>query len=78
MRQGSGWGVIAIVLALAVAPAAEAQLQILPPSSGYFYLGGEGGWTRLADEFAKARIPIIGIRADGLKFHDGFNAGARF
>jgi opacity protein-like surface antigen len=60
-----------------IASAASAQLPFIPPGSGSFYLGGEGGWTSLASEFAKARIPVIGIRADGLRSHDGFNAGAR-
>src|SRR5712691_10554478 len=77
MRHGSGWGVVTVCLALTIAPAADAQLQILSPGPGSFYLGGEGGWTSLAGEFAKARIPVIGIRADGLGWHDGFNAGAR-
>src|SRR5712692_8130777 len=78
MRHGNGWGVaVVVVLALTIASAASAQLPLIPPGSGSFYLGGEGGWTSLAGEFAKARIPVIGIRADGLKYHDGLNAGAR-
>src|SRR5712691_4916577 len=78
MRHGKGWGVaVVVVLALMITAAASAQLPFIPPGSGFFYRGGEGGWTSLASEFAKARIPVIGIRADGLGFHDGFNAGAR-
>jgi len=78
MRHGNGWGVaVVVVLALMITAAASAQLPFIPPGSGSFYLGGEGGWTSLASEFAKARIPVIGIRADGLRSHDGFNAGAR-
>src|SRR5260370_41928295 len=77
MRHGGGLALIVTVLTLLSAPAAHAQLQFLTPGPGVFYLGGEGGWTSLASEFAKARIPGIGLWADGLRYHDGFNAGAR-
>jgi len=70
-------GGIAAVVALMMAPAAHAQLQFLSPVPGSFYLGGEGGWTKLATESVKATIPVIGHRTDGVQWHDGWNAGAR-
>src|SRR5579862_4579679 len=42
-----------------------------------FYLGGEGGWTTLAEHNASATIPVIGFRSDTHTWHDGFNVGGR-
>ena len=77
MRHFWRVGVIAIVLSFIVTPAAEAQLRFGPFENGFFYLGGEGGWTNLASESVHATIPVIGNRTDGVQWHDGFNAGAR-
>ncbi len=68
---------IAAAAALIAPSAAQAQLKFLWPDAGSFYLGGEGGWTRLATESVKATIPVIGPRTDGVQWHGGFNAGAR-
>src|SRR5437588_6117382 len=78
MRHGRWLSVVALVLALAFARSASAQwLSFAPPGAGVFYLGGEAGWTRLANESATAVIPVIGTRSDGIDWRNGFNAGGR-
>jgi OmpA-OmpF porin, OOP family len=77
MPHGKGLSVIAAIVAIAIARSAYAQMPIIAPGPGIFYLGGEGGWTTLDTEAAKATIPVYGIRSDGQTWHDGVNVGAR-
>ena len=42
-----------------------------------WYIGGEAGWTHLADQPARARIPVFGPRDDNETWHEGFAVGAR-
>jgi OmpA-OmpF porin, OOP family len=70
----------AVVVAVAVlgwALPASAQTLIPTGSIGHWYVGGEAGWTHLADEPAKAIIPVYGPRSDNEIWNDGFAVGAR-
>lgn len=42
-----------------------------------WYIGGEAGWIALADEPARAMIPVIGQRNDRERWSDGYDFGAR-
>ncbi len=43
-----------------------------------WYIGGEAGWTHLADEPAEGDDPgSFGLRDDNERWHDGFDVGAR-
>jgi opacity protein-like surface antigen len=72
--------VAAIVVAVAalgwVAPSSAQTAAPAGPSSGW-YIGGEAGWTHLADEPAKAIIPVHGPRSDNETWEEGFALGAR-
>ena len=78
MRHRKGLSVVSAIFVLFLMPGASAQLLSFAPGPTAFYLGGEAGWTRLANESATAVIPVIGTRSDGIDWRNGFNAGARF
>ena len=77
MRQAMGSIAVAMGLLFTVVAAARAELQILPTGPGTFYLGGEGGWTRLPPGHVSATIPVIGFRNDSVTWTNGINAGVR-
>ena len=47
------------------------------PADAGWYIGGEAGWTDLADQPAKATIPVIGPRNDRETWSGGYNLGIR-
>lgn len=59
------------------ASASSAQVFAPPITKNGWYVGGEAGWTRLADEPARAVIPVFGPRSDNERWDAGFNFGAR-
>ncbi len=80
-RNARGFGrVAAFVAAVAgfgvAAPASAQTLAPAPPRSGW-YVGGEAGWTHLADEPARATIPVVGPRSDNETWDAGFDVGGR-
>lgn len=76
MRRGPTLAVLAVAFFVVMPAAGRAQWLGLPPG-GAFYLGGEAGWTRLADEAVKGTVPVIGVRHDGVTWHRGFAIGVR-
>jgi opacity protein-like surface antigen len=68
----------AVVMGLAAlgwAVPSPGQTVTLAPQG--WYVGGEAGWTHLADEPAKAIIPVYGPRSDNETWDGGFAVGAR-
>jgi len=66
-------GVVALCSAV---PSSAQALAPTPPKNGW-YVGGEAGWTHLADEPARAIIPVFGPRSDNETWDAGFNVGGR-
>jgi hypothetical protein len=68
----------ALAAALVTALAAPAHAQLLP---GGFYIGVQGGWTKLEDVTNKGHPsggPFAGQNSESLEsFNDGFNVGGR-
>jgi opacity protein-like surface antigen len=69
--------IVAAVAALGWASPSSAQaLGPASPHNGW-YVGGEAGWTHLADEPARAAVPVVGPRSDNETWDNGFAIGAR-
>jgi OOP family OmpA-OmpF porin len=71
---------IAVALGVFAALVAQARAQLLLP--GNFYIGAEGGWTRLLTVLNKGHPdetgPFVGQNAVSREsFNDGFNVGGR-
>lgn len=69
--------IAASVIVLGMASPSSAQTPFPAGSAGGWYVGGEAGWTHLADEPAKAVIPVYGPRSDNETWDDGFALGVR-
>jgi opacity protein-like surface antigen len=70
--------IVVAVAALVCAAPSFAQTAAVPTEAGGgWYIGGEAGWSYLADEPAKAVIPVYGPRSDNETWNDGFALGAR-
>ena len=69
---------VAVAAALVTALAAPAHAQLLP---GGFYIGVQGGWTKLEDVTNQGHPtggPFAGQNSQSLEsFNDGFNVGGR-
>ncbi|HEY1797058.1 MAG TPA: porin family protein [Stellaceae bacterium] len=76
MLDGLAAIVVAVVAFVGGVPA-FAQTLIPVEPSGSWYIGGEAGWTHLADEPAKAIIPVYGPRSDNETWDNGFALGVR-
>lgn len=76
-RQSATFALIILLLLPVASAGAFAQVQVLPAASGFFYLGGEGGWTSLFDSHASAVIPVVGYRHDHESWDDGYDVGVR-
>jgi opacity protein-like surface antigen len=70
-------GLVSLVAAVSASAAAFAQVQFMPAGPGFFYVGGEAGWTSLFDAHASATIPVIGHRHDHESWDNGYAAGMR-
>src|SRR5205807_9787856 len=70
---------VGLAAGIAIAVAASARAQLLP---GNFYVGAEGGWTRLLTVLNKGHPgdtgPFVGQDAvSSESFNSGFNVGGR-